>query len=157
MELLDYLETRQCQFKRIPHHRKFSAQRLAEELGVCGTEVAKSVLLRTNHGGFYVVAVLSAPKQINLAAASRLFRMGPLQFATESEIAERFPDCEFGILSPFGARYGIHTIVDSSFAPDGLMYFEITTHSEAICISFADYRRIERPTIGRFAEPQSDT
>jgi len=153
MNLLAYLEKRGCPFTRIPHHPMFSAQRLAEELGVKGAEVAKSVLLRTKHGGFYVVAVVPATKQINLAAASRLFRMGPLQFASETEIAERFPDCEFGILSPFGARYGIHTIVDSSFALDGWMYFEATTHSEAICVSFANYQKLEKPTIGRFAEP----
>jgi Ala-tRNA(Pro) deacylase len=157
MDLLDYLEKRECPFKRIPHHPVISAQRLAEELGVKGAEVAKSVLLRTLHGGFYVVAVLPATKQIDLTAASRLFRMGPLQFATETEIAERFPDCEFGILSPFGARYGIHTIVDSSFAPDGRMYFERTTHSEAICIAFADYQKFEKPTVGRFAEALIDT
>jgi Ala-tRNA(Pro) deacylase len=152
MELLNYLEKRQCPFKRIPHHPMFSAQRLAEELGVKGAEVAKPVLLRTEHGGFYVVAVVPASKRINLSVASQLFNMGPLQFATEIEIAERFGDCEFGVVSPFGARYGIHTLVDSSFAADGHLYFEGTTHSEAICVAFTDYQKIEKPTVGRFTD-----
>lgn len=150
MDVVSFLEKQRCVFERVPHQTAYSAQRVAQALHVSGDEVAKTVLLRADDGSKFVVAVLPANRQIDLPAASRLVG-AKLHLATELEIAARCPDCEFGVLPPFGSRYGIRTIVDSSLAADENIYFDAKTHSEAVRMSFADYRVLEDPLIGPFA------
>ena len=150
MNIQTFLEERRCQFERVPHQPTYSAQRLAQELHVPGQEVAKTVLLRSNTGKL-IVAVLPANKTIDLAAASKLLGVSKLQLATESEIAEHCPDCEFGVLPPFGSRYGMKTIVDSSLADDEEIVFAANTHNEAIRMRFEEFRELEEPLILQFA------
>jgi Ala-tRNA(Pro) deacylase len=104
MKIDTFLVERNCQFERLPHSPTYSAQRLAQELHVPGQEEAKTVLLRSSSGSRFVVAVLPASKSIDLAAASKLVGKGKLHLATELEIGEHCPDCEFGVLPPFGSR-----------------------------------------------------
>jgi Ala-tRNA(Pro) deacylase len=151
MNVAKFLEAGHYQFERVPHRATFSAQRLAHELHVTGREVAKSVLLRADGGYRYVVAVLPASKTVDLTKASRLLGGSKLQLATEIEIGEHFPDCEFGVLPPFGSRYGLKTIVDAGLADDEDIWFEGNTHDEAIRMKFAEFCHLEQPLIAPFA------
>jgi Ala-tRNA(Pro) deacylase len=151
MDIVSFLEKQDCTFERVVHPPTYSAQRLAQSLHVKGAEVAKTVLLRADDNSKFVVAVLPASKKIDLQAASRLLAGVQLHLATEIEIAARCPECEFGVLPPFGSRYGIRTIVDSALAEDEEFFFEAKSHSEAIRMKFNDYREVEKPLIGPFA------
>lgn len=151
MTIAQYLEDRHCQFERVPHSPTYSAQRLAHELHVPGREVAKSVLLRANGGYGFVVAVLPANKQVDLAKASELLGGSKIQLATEMEISAHCPDCDFGVLPPFGSQYGMTTIVDSSLAEDEEIVFEANTYDEAIRMRFDEYRKLENPLVAPFA------
>jgi Ala-tRNA(Pro) deacylase len=151
MNVAEFLQRGHYKFDRVPHAPAYSAQRLAHELHVSGREVAKTVLLRANGGYEFVVAVLPASKQIDLERASKLLGGAKLCLATEFEIATHCPDCEFGVLPPFGSRYGMKTIVDSSLAEDESIWFEGNTHEEAIRITFEDFRRLEHPIVAPFA------
>lgn len=154
MEVVTFLEKQHYRFERLPHTPAYGGQRLAHALHVKGGEVAKTVLLRADDASRFVIAVLPATKTIDLNAAAQLVG-AKVHLATEIEIAARCPDCEFGVLPPFGSRYGIRTIVDESLAQDEHIYFEGATHSEAIRMSFKDYREIEEPLIGDFAIAES--
>lgn len=153
MEVVTFLEKQHYRFERLPHPPAYGAQRLAQALHVKGDKVAKTVLLRADDASRFVVAVLPANRTIDLAGASRLVGAA-VHLATEMEIAARCPDCEFGVLPPFGSRYGIRTIVDESLTKEDQIYFEGATHAEAIRMSFKDYREIEEPSIGTFATPE---
>ena len=52
---------------------------------------------------------------------------------------------------PFGSRYGMKTIVDSSLAEDEEIVFAADTHQEAIRMPFDEYDRLEQPMIASFA------
>ena len=151
MDIVSFLEKEHCSFERVPHRPTYSAQRLAQALHGKGAEDAKTVLLRADDDSKFVVAVLPASKNIDLQAASRLLGGARLHLATEIEIGARCPDCEFGVLPPFGSRYGIRTIVDASMAEDEEIFFAAKSHSEAIRMTFEDYRELEEPLIGPFA------
>jgi Ala-tRNA(Pro) deacylase len=153
MNITAFLDERRCWYERVPHTPTYSAQRLAQTLHVPGREVAKTVLLRANlDGGHqFVVAVLPANKQIDFNRTAKLFSGGKVQLATEVEIGEHCPDCEFGVLPPFGSRYGMKTIVDSSLAEDEEIWFEGNTHNEAVRMKFEDFQRLEKPQIAPFA------
>jgi Ala-tRNA(Pro) deacylase len=150
MNIQQFLTERGVEFEMIRHRDTYSAQRMAQELHVPGRDVAKTVLLRANHGYRYLVAVLPATRRIDLELAAKAVGGGHAELATEIEVAERFPDCEFGALPPFGSQYGLLTLVDASLADEESIVFEGNTHGESIRMRFDDFRKIEEPLIVEF-------
>lgn len=151
MNVAKFLEAGNYEFERVPHRATYSAQRLAHELHVSGQEVAKTVMLRADGGYKYIVAVLPASKTIDLRKVSKLFGWSKIELASELEIEKRCPDCECGVLPPFGSRYEMKTIVDTSLADDEDIWFEGNTHDEAIRMKFAEFCRLEQPLIAPLA------
>ncbi len=152
MKVVEYLQQHGVAFDVIPHRDTFDAQHMAEELHVSGKHVAKTVLLRADGGFGYVVAILPAPLRINLHKASQALGGSRLELATEHEVMEHCPDCEIGVLPPFGSQYGMKTLVDSSLTTDDWIVFEGNTHHEAIRMRFDDFKRVETPLIAEFAQ-----
>jgi Ala-tRNA(Pro) deacylase len=151
MKVQEYLAGKNVEFDVIPHRDTYDAQRMAEAVHVSGKEIAKTVLLRADHAFKYILAVLPANKSIDLERASAVLGGSQLELATESEVATHCPDCEVGVLPPFGSQYDMETIVDESLAADDDIVFEGNTHHEAIRMKFADFRKIESPLIASFA------
>jgi Ala-tRNA(Pro) deacylase len=147
MNIAKFLTKNHSKFARLPHKPVYTSERMAHELHLSGDEVAKTVLLRANGGYRFVVAVLPSSKKLDLARASRLLGGTKLRVAEKQEIAEHCPDCEFGILPPFGSRYHMTTIADSGLADNEEIVFEGNTHREAIRMKFAEFRRLEEPLI----------
>jgi Ala-tRNA(Pro) deacylase len=147
MNVAEYLTSKKVDFKVLPHHETHDAQRLAQSLRIPGQLIAKTVLLRANGGYTFVVAVLPATKNIDFARASAALGGSKLHLATETEVASHFPDCECGVLPPFGSQYAMKTLVDESLAKDIEIVFEGNTHHEAIRMKFDDFCRVENPLI----------
>lgn len=151
MDIKKYLNEHGVSFETIVHHDTYNAQRMAEVIGVGGRHVAKTVLMRANGGFVYVVAVLPADTMIDWDAASHALGESHLELATEIEMIECCPDCESGVLPPFGSEYGMRTLLDESIAEDEWMYFEGNTHHETIRMKVTDYRKLENPSVACFA------
>jgi Ala-tRNA(Pro) deacylase len=147
MNISDFLEEKRCHFERMPHAPAFTSERMAHELHVTGNEVAKTVLLCADGGYCFVVAILPATKKLDIDCASKLLGGTKLRLAEKHEITEHCPDCEFGILPPFGSRYKMQTIVDASLAENEEIVFEGNTHDEAIRMKFEEFRRLEEPLV----------
>ncbi|MGH7168943.1 MAG: YbaK/EbsC family protein, partial [Gemmataceae bacterium] len=80
---------------------------------------------------------------------------GPVRLANDREIAEIFTDCEWGVVSPFGTRYGIATLLDDSITPDTWIVIETHTRFEAIRLLCRDFERLEKPRRLSFARRSS--
>ena len=150
MKIAEFLNKQEVDFELIPHRDTYDAQHLAESLHVSGREVAKTVLLRADHGYTYIVAVLPANKTIDFERVSIALGGSQIELATELEIKQHCPDCEMGALPPFGSQYGMKTMADERLTEDDDIYFEGNTHHEAIRMKFADFRRIEQPMVTPF-------
>lgn len=155
MKLQDYLQDRHVSFDVLRHEDTFDSQHLAESVHVSGRQVAKTVLLRMDHGYQYAVAILPATHLIDLEAVGRLLGGARLELATEYEIAQRCPDCETGALPPFGSMYGLETVLDESLRSAEQIVFEGNTHQEAIRMAGADFIKLENPLVGDFARPRN--
>src|SRR5262249_32776919 len=107
MKLQEYLADHQVPFDVMLHHDTYDSQHLAQAVHVPGRRVAKTVLLRMDHGFHYAVAILPATHLIDLEAAGKILGGARMELATEIEIAQRCPDCEMGVLPPFGSIYGL--------------------------------------------------
>ena len=157
MNIKEFLQQRQIPFEVLPHGWTGDAAHLAHSVHVPGSAVAKTVLLRVNHGFRDVVAVLPASLRINANQASKLLGGAEIKFGGEADIADHCPDCERGVLPPFGSQYGMRTMVDESLAEQEAIVFEGNTHNEAIRVKWQDYCRVENPLVGRFAELERQT
>jgi Ala-tRNA(Pro) deacylase len=151
MNTKQFLQQHRAQFEVVSHAEAFDASHVAQATATPGGEVAKAVLLRANHGYRYIVAVLPSTHRVDLEAVARAIGGAEVQLASEIEVGQRCPDCEFGVLSPFGSQYGAETIVDKSLTVDEQILFEAQTHHEAIRMKYADFCRIENPTVAEFA------
>jgi len=156
MSMKHFLQRRHISFEVVSHPQAFDAQHLAQALHTPGREVAKTVLLRADHDYSHVVAVLPATHRIDFAALSTFLGGTTLELATEAEVAERCPDCEVGVLPPFGSHYGAQTIVDQSLTEDESISFESDSHTEAIRMKYSDYYDFEHPLVARFARLASN-
>jgi Ala-tRNA(Pro) deacylase len=151
MDTKAYLHEHHVPFEVLAHAESFDAPHLAQVVHAPGREVAKTVLLRADRGFRYIVAVLPATYRVDFDELSRALGGATVELATELEIAERCPDCEMGVLPPFGSQYGAETIVDTSLTEDDQIVFEANTHREAIRMKYRDYHNVEHPRIAPFA------
>ena len=151
MSMKHFLQKHHVPFEVVAHPRAFDAQHLAQALHIPGREVAKTVLLRADHGQRYVIAVLPSTHMIDLKELSTFLGGAAVELATEDEIAQRCPDCEFGVLPPFGSHYGAQTIVDASLSEDEHIAFESDSFAEAIRMKYVDFYNYERPVVANFA------
>ncbi len=142
MRIGEYLTEQRIDFERLPHAPAYSAHKRAKYLRLSGHQIAKSVLLCGPTG--YLLAVLPATHQIDTASLAEQVG-GPVRLATDNEIAEVFRDCEWGVVPPFGARYGLATLLDDSIAADALIVLETHTQFEAVRLLCRDFERLEKP------------
>ena len=106
MHVPQYLADQHIVFETIVHPPAYSAQQLAKRLHVSGRHVVKAVLL-SGPSGFFI-AVLPATHQIDTDSLTTVFG-GTVRLASDLEIAGVFPDCEWGVVPPFGVLYGLPT------------------------------------------------
>ncbi|MBI3839972.1 MAG: YbaK/EbsC family protein [Planctomycetia bacterium] len=151
MDTQQFLREHRVPFEVVSHTPTFDASHLAEAVHAPGREVAKTVLVRANHDYRYVVAVLPSTHMVDLDVLSQALGGATLELATELEIGQRCPDCEFGVLPPFGSQYGAETIVDTSLTKDEQIVFEGNTHGEAIRMKYHDFYEVEHPRVAQFA------
>jgi Ala-tRNA(Pro) deacylase len=148
MRVSEYLSDQHVEFETILMPPAFSAVQRAKMLHVTGRQVAKCVLLVTSHGP--LLAVLSATDHIDFPRLAE--QIGePAWLADDEEIAKTFPDCEWGVVLPFGVLYGLQTILEDRLQPEDLIVFEGNTHVEAVRLRCKDFERLERPRRLRFA------
>ena len=147
MRLDEFLSRNHVSFERLRHPSTYTANRIAQALHVPGRKVAKSVLVRTNHG--YMLIVLPASCRIDMDRL-RLELGEQVDLATEDEIEQLFADCERGAMPPFGSLYHLPTIVDESLAQEEIV-FEGQEHDQAVKMAYKDYETIEHPRMGHFA------
>jgi Ala-tRNA(Pro) deacylase len=149
MRFEDVLVSRRIPFQRLPHRRTYTANRMAQVLHVKGQEVAKTVLVKTDHGP--MLAVLPATHHIDLEQFGEDLGGDHVELASEKEMERLFPDCECGAVPPFGSLYQVPTIMDDSLTVDETIVFDGGNHEHAIRMALRDYEAVEHPRHGHFA------
>jgi len=134
---------------RVSHHdTAFTASSLAEKEHVKGRRVIKPVVVQAD-GQFYLCA-LPASHRIDMDALAGQLEAQSVSLADEHRMAQLFPDCEVGAVPPVGRLYGMTTLMDESLVADDHVTFQAGTHSDAVTMTLADYRRVAQPEIAYF-------
>jgi len=150
--LTEILNDAAIAYEVIHHNPDYSALEAAHDTHTPGAEFAKAVVLNTDDGP--ALAVLPAPRMVDLAAFAAIAGTEKVRLANENTIRELFPDCQVGAEPPFGRLYDMPVYLDEDLAGQEYITFNAGTHDEAIRIRYADYERLESPTHGCFARPR---
>jgi Ala-tRNA(Pro) deacylase len=143
--LKSYLEEQAVPYHLIPHRRDFTAQEAAACTHTKGREFAKTVVLAVDGG--YAVAVVPAPRRVDLRKLRQLLGVHDLRLADEEEIRRLCPDCEVGAEPPFGNLYGLPVYLSRELTEDEEITFNAGTHEEVMRIQMRDYERVVKPRV----------
>ena len=142
MQMYEYLEKYKVSFERLLSPPAFSASMRAKHLHVKGQHVAKSVLMRHEHG--YYIVVVPASHQIDTGRLTDLLGH-PIRLANASEVHSTISNCEYGIVPPFGKLFGVPVLLDESFDAEAVLVFSGSTHVEAFRLLCKDFEALEQP------------
>lgn len=148
-KLLDFLDEHQVKYVTIKHSRAYAAQEIAASAHIPGKELAKTVMVKRD--GAMVMVVLPASYQIDFGLLEEVTGARKVELATETEFEGLFPQCETGAMPPFGNLYNMKVYVAEALAEDEHIAFNAGTHTELIQMAYADFERLVRPTVLRFA------
>lgn len=124
------------------HPVAYTTSEVAEAEHIPGKAMAKPVMLVADDE--LVMAVMPGDEKVDLEKANRALDGADVRLAEESEFAPRFPDCERGAEPPFGALYGVPTLVDVGLTSERIT-FNAGTHSETITMALDDYLELTNP------------
>lgn len=144
-----FLEECGVEYEHHEHAPAYTAQEVAQVEHVPGREFAKSVIL--TDGDVFVMAVLPATRQVDIAEFRDIAGNPDLRLANEKEFEGLFPNCETGAMAPFGNLYDVPVFVDQSLREDEEITFNAGTHEDTIHMTYADYERLVEPVVAEFS------
>ena len=147
-KLKEFLDKEKIKYVSIIHSPAYTAQEIAALAHVPGKELAKTVIVKID--GKMAMAVLPANRKVVVQELREITGADHVQFATEVEFKNLFPDCETGAMPPFGNLYGMEVYVAPSLAEDEEIVFNAGTHTELIKMSYQDFERLVKPKVLSF-------
>ena len=148
MHIEQYLANKGVWFEVILHRPTYTAQATSRSIHMPSGEIAKGVLVKADD---YVVAVVPANCQVDLAAIREALEADDCYLVHESELEQHFPDCEPGAVPPFGSLYGMQTLIDESLSRTPEITCIGNRHREALRLRYQDFHKLERPQVASIA------
>lgn len=148
-KLKRFLEDQKIKYVVISHSTAYTAQEIAALAHVPGKELAKTVIVKLDDG--FAMAVLPASLQVDLSLLKAAAGAKTIALASEPEFKGKFPDCETGAMPPFGNLYGLPVFVEDSLTKDREIAFNAGSHKELVRLPYADFEKLVRPTVAKFA------
>lgn len=152
-KILLYLDENKVQYQRHSHPTAYTAKEVASVEHVPAHRIAKAVVFFSEKG--YAMAVLPGDCLLDLHGLQAVLGVSRLRLATESELADLFPDCELGAMGPFGNLCGVPVYVDESLAAEETIAFNAGTHRDVIHIRFDDFKRLVNPAMASLVRRQT--
>ena len=140
-----YLREHGVSFVLQHHPTAYTAQEVAECEHVPSKQMAKPVIVIAD--GQPVMIVVPASHMVQFSKLGISLGAHDVRLADEREVEAIFTDCEAGALPPFGNLYGLQVYVDRALAEDDHMVFRAGTHTETICIRYAEFAQLVQPVI----------
>jgi Ala-tRNA(Pro) deacylase len=148
-KLKAFLDDSNVKYLTLTHSNAFTSQDIAASAHVSGKEFAKTVMIKVNDE--MAMAVLPASFHIDFDSLREVFGTKNVTLATEPEFKDLFPDCELGAMPPFGNLYHMAVYVADTLTRNKEIAFNAGSHTELIRLSYADYERLVKPRIFKFA------
>ena len=144
-KLRTYLDENRVEYTHTVHPLAYTAREVASAEHVPPQEVAKTVVVWGDNG--YNMLALPASMVVDFQELRAALGLNHVRLATESELAQLFPDCDLGAMPPFGALYLMPVFLDRGLLRDERIAFNAGTHRDVIHMRMDDYRKLAEPTI----------
>ena len=148
-KLKEYLDSQKIKYVSIKHSEFYTAQEVAASAHVPGKELAKTVMVRLD--GKIAMAVVPASYNVDFDLLKKASGAKQAALAGEDDFKDLFSDCDIGAMPPFGNLYDLPVYVGESLAEDDEIAFNACSHTELIRLSFADFKRLVKPTIAKIS------
>jgi Ala-tRNA(Pro) deacylase len=135
------------------HPPAYTAREVASADRMPAHNLAKAVVYFADNG--YGMVVVPADYSVDFTEVRRLLGSKQILLATETELAELFPECEVGAMPPLGNLFHMPVIVDESIAASEFIAFTAGTHRDVIHMGFGDFRRLVKPLVAAVAVKES--
>ncbi|NOT21137.1 MAG: YbaK/EbsC family protein [Nitrospiraceae bacterium] len=146
--LQSYLDANKIPYELVNHQKAYTAHDVAQVLAVPGKLVAKVVMVKADN--YFIMTVLPSTWRVDLKRLRDELDVRDVRLATESEIANLFPDCQVGTMPPFGNLYGVEVYVDQLLTEDESIVFEAGTYVGAMKLRYKDFADLVRPKVAVF-------
>lgn len=148
MRLQNYLDQQGVNYRLSHHEPAFRSQDLAAAEHMSGRNVIKPVVVRAD--GHWIMCALPASYRVDLDELRAQLDADQVHLADENTLERLFPGCELGAEPPIGKLFGMPTLMDESLTADDLVLFQAGTHTDAVTMSLAEYRRVAGAEIAHF-------
>lgn len=152
-KLREFLDANHVPYVVISHSVAYTAQGIAALAHISGKELAKTVMVKLDD--VLAMAVLPASALVDLPSLRAATGANTVALASERDFRDRFPDCETGAMPPFGNLYGMAVFVDEKLALDKEIAFNAGSHRELVRLAYADFERMVKPRLAKFAAGRS--
>jgi Ala-tRNA(Pro) deacylase len=126
------------------HDAAYTSQQVARQEHVSCHKLAKPVVVRSDRG--YAMCVLGACYRLDMHKVARLLQAHRVDLASETELAELFPDVETGAEPPFGNLYDLPVYVDERLSEENVdILFQAGSHRRAIRMDYLDFYHLAEP------------
>jgi len=149
--LAEVLKRERVPYLTLRHPPAFTAPELSAAAHIPGNRSAKVVICIAD--GRPVQAVVPAHFTVDLEALRTLAGAVSLRLAREEEVVALYPEFEVGAMPPFGMMYGHPVFVERCFVGEPEMVFNAGTHTDSLCMHYADFAEIVHPIVGTFGTP----
>jgi Ala-tRNA(Pro) deacylase len=146
-ELTTLLDGEGIAYERLPHRHTETADDEARALGLDPHEVAKTVVLSSEHG--HVRAVIPSCNRVDANKVRRLLNMqGRLELSPEADLASTYPGFDVGAVPPVGGPAGDRVAVDRQVADRTSVVIEAGTHDASLRLGTTDLLVLAHAAIG---------
>lgn len=142
-----YLSDNGVSFQSHSHPEAITAQEVAAAEHVSGRALAKVVVISADDQ--LAMAVVPAPRQVDLDKAAKVFGASEARLAIEDEFTPVFSDCDAGAMPPFGngSLYDLPVYLERTLSEQDTIVFNACTHTDTIHMSIDDYQRLVGPKV----------
>lgn len=156
LRLISTLKTAGATFGELEHAATKTSEESAAVRGATLASGAKAMLMKSgkplDHGGAFVLAVMSAAVKADLGKLKKILGTKDLSMAKIDDV-KSLTGCIPGAVPPFGSLFpGVKTIVDQSLIDQGpATNFNSGLRTKSVVnLSTADYLAIEKPQVAHF-------
>jgi Ala-tRNA(Pro) deacylase len=147
--LKQYLSDHGVTYQVGRHREVYTMQEVAAEIGEPGRYVAKVFIASAD--GKPLMLVLPAPDHVEYERVRLFMGAEHVERMHEDHFRQMFPDCEIGAMPPFGNLYSLPVYLDRVLSEMPHITFQAGSHADFMRVAMADYVRVVKPHISRFA------
>jgi len=145
--ITELLESAGVEFEPLAHRHTETAAEEANALGVDPHEVAKTIILMTDHG--FVRAVIPATERLDVRKVRELLDVHHHpHLVHEDELAEVYPEFELGAVPPVGGHAGDRVLIDRRLTDHDTIVIEAGTHDESLRVKTTELLILTHASIG---------